>query len=1076
MEFKYKAFISYRHVRRDSRAAKVLHNLIETYRIPDRLRKHGQKHLGKVFRDEEELGASSDLAQHIRNALDMSEFLIVICSPEAVKSRWVSAEIRYFLEHHPKERLLTVLTGGRAEEIFGQLLPGLPEPKSLDLTGSSNADLTRDLRERFLELCAPMLGCEYDELVRREVKRRQRKSLTVLGIVLFIASVIIGILLWSNHQIEEKNAVLDRQNQELLLRESEILTREAQEALAAGDRVTAIEKSVAALPSQEQERRLYAPAEQVLFSAIDPFRETRYNYVFLDTVLKQNTSVQDFCINTDGTLLTTADCFNTLTCFDTATGEVQWRIQLADYYIYKDSRVVYCALYDLILCYNRGSIAGVSQKTGELLWQMDPDNAETDWFILREEDGIFAFIKQELDDSRKNNAYSLLLCSAKDGAVISQIAMIPDKDFSIEDAGAGKYTFFDADQRKHPPGCFTSDGRYFVCACYDRNGDIIYFLADTRAQSCSVLRIEDDEVYRRDSMYYLSAVDGDEFLLSIRKLPDKINVCLVERIRIPDGTVLWKQEIAADGNGCVVCGTQRNLLIGAGRELYEMGWSDGEIICTGTMDDDILDLCTLENGEFAYLLKNGVSSAGWSNDLGFHDTQVFNDGPFDLGGGSIGQLWNGGSIRLEIADSRVNGFTMSDERSGGGYAVMIPQENDHCVVISRPYQIPVIVEREYSAEIPNGYWINSQNIGEEALVLFNSLTNEDMKDNRIVILDPMTMEKKAEYTTKEYLIESQVLFLKDGSGYLYDSLDSVFLVDLKTGSSEEICRRFSDLFSRGDILSERDRIFGVSNGRLSESGDVLTVEARKNGIQLWRNGEFWKKVTYPKKLKRIDDPWHNLTLTVGANGMVLLSLADETENRLFFAYDVFRDAWHRIETDIPGESSIEILTGQKEPLFMVLDSEGMVQVYDIQAQALQIRFPSQVPLNFMKDMQFCVKDTCVLFLSKDYDLTIYDAAMGELVYEQKIPWAVANSIVCFEDQSRGCLFLCSGSLGDDAYCLSTDNWTVLTEIPGMMLYNEHTGRLVQTATNYTDQFLEIWVCPMLSTEELTAAGRDILKH
>ncbi len=75
-EYKYKAFISYRHIPRDMAAAKALHTQIERYTIPT-----GQKDAAsrsykkwKVFRDEEELCVTNDLPQSIHDALSIPAF------------------------------------------------------------------------------------------------------------------------------------------------------------------------------------------------------------------------------------------------------------------------------------------------------------------------------------------------------------------------------------------------------------------------------------------------------------------------------------------------------------------------------------------------------------------------------------------------------------------------------------------------------------------------------------------------------------------------------------------------------------------------------------------------------------------------------------------------------------------------------------------------------------------------------------------------------------------------------------------------------------------------------------------
>jgi hypothetical protein len=97
----YSAFISYNS--RDRRIATWLHRALERYRVPKRL--HGRAsrlgpvgaRLPPVFRDRDELAASADLGEAIRAALANAATLIIICSPGAVASYWVNAEIRAFI-------------------------------------------------------------------------------------------------------------------------------------------------------------------------------------------------------------------------------------------------------------------------------------------------------------------------------------------------------------------------------------------------------------------------------------------------------------------------------------------------------------------------------------------------------------------------------------------------------------------------------------------------------------------------------------------------------------------------------------------------------------------------------------------------------------------------------------------------------------------------------------------------------------------------------------------------------------------------------------------------------------------
>ena len=192
---KYYAFLSYSHA--DAATADWLHDKIERFRTPKflagRLTDNGviPRRLSPIFRDRHELPASEDLADGIRDALDASRFLIVLCSPTAAVSRWVNAEIDMFKRHRPDGCVLAAIVAG---EPFASDLPGREAEECLppalrhkyDRRGRPTArraePLAADLRNKgdgkrlgFLKLIAGMLGVGLDELVQRETQRRQRR-------------------------------------------------------------------------------------------------------------------------------------------------------------------------------------------------------------------------------------------------------------------------------------------------------------------------------------------------------------------------------------------------------------------------------------------------------------------------------------------------------------------------------------------------------------------------------------------------------------------------------------------------------------------------------------------------------------------------------------------------------------------------------------------------------------------------------------------------------------------------------------------------------------------------------------
>lgn len=170
---RYKAFISYSH--RDRKVAEWLHRSLETYRAPRGLASAGAS-LSPIFRDRDELSASADLNQVIRDALDLSDALIVLCSPASVVSRWVDQETAYVLEAGGPGRIICVITPDTpATTPLAQVLPpslraALPEgvePLAVDLR--PDADGKRLAR---LKIAARLLGVSLDRLVQRDARRR----------------------------------------------------------------------------------------------------------------------------------------------------------------------------------------------------------------------------------------------------------------------------------------------------------------------------------------------------------------------------------------------------------------------------------------------------------------------------------------------------------------------------------------------------------------------------------------------------------------------------------------------------------------------------------------------------------------------------------------------------------------------------------------------------------------------------------------------------------------------------------------------------------------------------------------
>ncbi len=213
--YRYRAFISYSH--RDRAWADWLHRALEGYRVPRRLVGRTTaagpvpRRLTPVFRDRDELASATDLGRKVDQALRESANLIVICSPQAARSRWVEQEIRAFRRLGRGERVFCLIVGGEphagsgsprpGEECFapslrhplqadGSLGEALVEPIAADVRpgkdGKENAKL---------KLIAGMLDLGFDELKQRELRRRNRRltAVTATAVAIMLLTSLLAI-------------------------------------------------------------------------------------------------------------------------------------------------------------------------------------------------------------------------------------------------------------------------------------------------------------------------------------------------------------------------------------------------------------------------------------------------------------------------------------------------------------------------------------------------------------------------------------------------------------------------------------------------------------------------------------------------------------------------------------------------------------------------------------------------------------------------------------------------------------------------------------------------------------------
>lgn len=299
----YNAFISYRHSDLDMFVAKQVHKRLETFKVPRKVQKEtGIKKIERVFRDQEELPIGSNLSDNISEALRNSEYLIVICSPRTPESYWVQTEIKTFFEMHDRDHVLAVLIEGEPEDSFPEALrfdeQGNPvEPLAADVRGATQSEMKKKMPTEFMRLAAPLLHCTYDDLRQRHKERQMHRMMAIMGGVMALGIAFGGYYAYTASQIQKNY-------QDKQVNQSKYLSDTALDLIEDGDRITAIQLSLEALPYEEE--RPYVPqAEYALTQSLNVY--TDGSELGVERTLPTDMPVSDFNYSADGKHLVVTD-------------------------------------------------------------------------------------------------------------------------------------------------------------------------------------------------------------------------------------------------------------------------------------------------------------------------------------------------------------------------------------------------------------------------------------------------------------------------------------------------------------------------------------------------------------------------------------------------------------------------------------------------------------------------------------------------------------------------------------------------------------------------------------------------
>lgn len=205
-QYKYFAFISYNS--KDTEWGKKVQRKLEGYRMPSTLcSEHGwkRKPLKPVFfapTDIQPGGLTAELQERLR----ASRNLIVICSPNSARSKWVGAEIAYFHSLGRTENIHFFIvdgvphSGNEDTECFNPVVEtlGLPEILGANIHEKVSPWPWINRERAYVQLITKLLGVEFDSIWQRH-KRLMIEKMTAWIIGAFaVLAALLGV--WINNQ------------------------------------------------------------------------------------------------------------------------------------------------------------------------------------------------------------------------------------------------------------------------------------------------------------------------------------------------------------------------------------------------------------------------------------------------------------------------------------------------------------------------------------------------------------------------------------------------------------------------------------------------------------------------------------------------------------------------------------------------------------------------------------------------------------------------------------------------------------------------------------------------------------
>ena len=601
-EYKYKAFISYRHDEAvgSNRIASKLQSLLESFRLPD-------KSCWKICLDREDFEANHDLTEAIQLKLEQSEYLIVLLSKTYSQSKWCNGEIDYFkntLHNGSTENIITFILEGDINDVTPDDLKSSREkedaidPYSIVISGDTQKESIKIMKKEYLRAVAAMLHTDYRIISGYERRRKMKK----IAVLLSAAALILTVFLIT---VTSFLIRLYHKNREIQLEQSEGLCRESQLLWNSGKTYEALD---AALQSVKGKAEGYYDirANYVLSEETGAFKTDIMN--LKGRVVRQYPIIYSAFVNNGNELfLLDRSGFG---FWNSATAEEKKvytcdELSISDYY---GCAVRYCSDDQIVITGDsvegKNLVLSLDSKTKDIIWKNE-ENADN--LVISSDKKSFACLDSISD--------KIKIIDAESGKTLDEILLsdILSKDQS--DYRSPILISYDSEHNEF--GLFNG---------FADNG----FLSFHSKDSGTLSRIDLDLQHGYSSYYLNEAETGKDhqqrMVFTVEGSDSVASYCIDSDSK----KTLWQKEMSVNRASHVFCGIINDdssmYYCTAGNHLIIYDIENGEVLFSKDFSGDITG-CTNESQGLILYINGTVLHLNVSSDDSFHFTDSFETSP-----------------------------------------------------------------------------------------------------------------------------------------------------------------------------------------------------------------------------------------------------------------------------------------------------------------------------------------------------------------------------------------------------------------------------------------------------------------